>query len=380
MMLRHVLFLVFVGVAASNLAPFYKTDVSSRVPNKYIVILEEDTVEQIANKIEVMSNDFDEGPKVLRRWNSVLFGLSVEMSQRAMEKVRTFQGIKYIEEDTLGRGASVASWGLDRVDQRYLPLDDRFVPRGDGFGVNAYVLDTGIRYSHVDYEGRAAFWYDCVQDGQRDPTGDCHGHGTHCAGTLGARNYGVATKVNLWDVRVLNCNNLAMWSWVIDGLNRIGLFGAKPGVASVSIYGSFSLSLNAAVNDLVNKGFPVVICAGNDNADACGYSPASAADGITVGATDKDDARWSSSSWGSCVHIFGPGVNILSTYRNSDTSTAYMSGTSMATPHVAGAAAIHLQLNPGLSAYAVKNAILNDATVNVVSNPRGTPNRMLYIG
>ncbi|XP_077998764.1 aqualysin-1-like [Glandiceps talaboti] len=382
-MVRFTLLTLFavIGATAARLAPLHRTDEDTRVPNKYIVILKNDKVDEVANRIENLKTALPVEAKVLRKWNTVILGLSVEMDSKALETVRTFSEVSYIEEDSLGRGSqSVGSWGLDRVDQRYLPMDNVFSPRGNGNGVNAYVLDTGIRYSHVDFQGRAAFWYDAVQDGQRDPTGDCQGHGTHCAGTLGSATYGVATNVDLWDVRVLNCNNLAQWSWVIDGLNRVGFLGAQPGVASVSIYGSFSVALNAAVNDLVNRGFPTIICAGNDNADACGYSPASAADALTVGATNKDDSRWGSSSWGSCVHIFAPGVDILSTYKNSDTSIAYMSGTSMSTPHVAGAAAIHLQLNPSQSAYAVKNAILVDATTGVVSDPRGTPNRMLYIG
>ncbi|XP_077867616.1 extracellular serine proteinase-like [Saccoglossus kowalevskii] len=165
-MLRLVLLCAVVIVAASQAAPLYRTSKLNRVPNKYIVILKDDNVEEVSNRISKLNKSLFYSAKVLKKWNTVIFGMSVEMTERTLNRVRTFPEVEYVEEDSLARG-NVASWGLDRVDQRFLPLDDVFIPRGDGAGVNSYVFDTGIRLSHVDFEGRAEFFYDAVQDGQQ---------------------------------------------------------------------------------------------------------------------------------------------------------------------------------------------------------------------
>ncbi|XP_033108187.1 aqualysin-1-like [Anneissia japonica] len=255
-------------------------------------------------------------------------------------------------------------------------MDDEMVEKstGDGAGVSVYVIDTGINPSHNEFGGRAVAAYDATGgDGI-----DCNGHGTHCAGTIGGKTYGVATGVDIFGVRVFGCLGGSPTSTLIDGINYVYENGNQPGVVSMSLGGGTSTSTDNAVNELISKGFAVVVAAGNDNANACYYSPARVDQAITVGATDSSDFRSPFSNYGSCVDIFAPGSFITSAWWSSNTATSTISGTSMATPHVAGVAAVHL--SNGYTASQVRTKILSDASSNKISNTNWrSPNKLLFV-
>lgn len=275
-----------------------------------------------------------------------------------------------------------APWGLDRIDTRTRTYDQLYTPAGDAGGVVAYVVDTGIRQSHTEFTGRmGAYQYDAV-DNDTLPQ-DCHGHGTHVAGTVAGTNYGVARQATVVGVRVLDCYGSGYTSDVVAGLNWIAAnhanyYSGQRGVANMSLGGGASKTLDDAVQAVINAGVPVVVAAGNDNFDAQYYSPARVADAITVAASDSSDTRAWFSNYGSLVDIFAPGVSVLSAGIASDTATASYSGTSMASPHVAGAAAIYLGLNPSAPPSAVESALGAAATTDVITDPQGTVNRLLY--
>lgn len=274
-----------------------------------------------------------------------------------------------------------APWGLDRVDQRALPLSSTYSSPGNGSGVRAYIVDTGIRTSHSEFTGRTASGYTSISDG--NGTNDCHGHGTHVASSVAGTTYGVAKGATVIPVRVLNCSGSGTTSSVVAGLNWIlnNHNRSTPAVINMSLGGWGSKSLDEAVADLHDAGIPVVVAAGNDNADAINYSPAREPKAITVGATTSSDTRASFSNTGSRLDVFAPGQSIVGAWYTSSTATVTVSGTSMASPHVAGAAAVYLGLNPDASSSQVANAITGTATVNVITDPGGgSPNRLLFVG
>jgi hypothetical protein len=270
-----------------------------------------------------------------------------------------------------------ADWGLDRMDQHSLPLDGSYTYQADGSGVTAYIIDTGINLTHVEFGGRAVAGTDAVTSG--GSAADCNGHGTHVAGTVGGVTYGVAKKVRLVAVRVLDCNGSGTTSGVIAGIDWVTANRTLPAVANLSLGGDFSQALNDAVERSVAAGVVYAVAAGNSAADACSASPASAPSALTVGATDAADAFASFSNYGSCVKINAPGVSIVSAWIGSNTATSGASGTSMASPHVAGAAAVYLQKNPSATVANVRAALIGNATSNVIQGiATGTPNLLLY--
>ena len=270
-----------------------------------------------------------------------------------------------------------ATWGLDRIDQRDLPLNNTYNYNQTGQAVHAYIIDTGMRATHQQFTGRVGNGADFVGDGQG--TNDCHGHGTHVAGTTGGTTYGVAKLVTLHAVRVLNCQGSGTNSGVIAGVDWVTANHGSPAVANMSLGGGISTALDSAVNNSVNSGVSYAVAAGNSNANACNSSPARAPAANTVGSTTSTDARSSFSNFGTCLDIFAPGSSITSAWNTSDTATNTISGTSMASPHVAGAIALYLQTNPGASPSTVTNALIANSTLNHVTNAgSGSPNRLLY--
>ena len=268
-------------------------------------------------------------------------------------------------------------WNLDRIDQRDLPLDRSFSFGPTGAGVTAYIVDTGIRSTHTEFGGRVLPGFSVIDDG--GGAEDCHGHGTHVAGTVGGATYGVAKAVSLVAVRVLSCTGSGSTSGVIAGLDWIASHRSGPAVANMSLGGGVSSALDTAVRNLVASGVSVAVAAGNANADACNTSPARVGEAITAGATTNMDARASYSNFGACVDVFAPGSGVTSAVPTSDTSTGSKSGTSMASPHVAGVAALVLETAPSATPAQVFAQVLEAATAGVVTGVgSGSPNRLLF--
>jgi len=303
-----------------------------------------------------------------------------------VQGLRNNPNVRFIEQDqtvTLTATATEnnATWGLDRIDQADRPLDLLYHYSGTGAGVTAFIVDTGIRADHTEFTGRVQGGIDFVGDG--NGTNDCNGHGTHVAGTVGGTTWGVAKGVSLVPVRVLDCAGSAAWSTVIAGIDWVANTTQRPAVANLSLGGGASAAVDAAVAGAVAKGVTVVVAAGNSNADACTVSPAREPTAITVGATTSIDARASYSNTGTCVDIFAPGSSITSAWNTDASATNTISGTSMASPHVAGVAALVLASNPTASPAAVASWIVSNGTPNRLSAAAmgaGSPNLLLFTG
>jgi subtilisin family serine protease len=266
-----------------------------------------------------------------------------------------------------------ATWGLDRIDQRALPLDKAYTYNTTAANVNAYIIDSGVRMSHTQLAPRVVSGYTAINDGRG--TDDCNGHGTHVAGTIGSTTYGVAKGVNLYAVRVMDCTGSGRISGVISGVDWVTSNHIAPAVANMSLGGGASTALDDAVRNSIASGVTYVVAAGNSNADACAESPARIKQALTVGATTASDARASYSNIGSCVDVFAPGSSITSTWNSSDTATNTISGTSMASPHVAGIVALYLADHPAALPAEVFAAVTGAATPGVVTNAgSGSPN------
>lgn len=351
------------------------------IKNQYIVIL---------NKDVGSSNEFAQGiakqhgGKVLQTYDAVLKGFAIYLPDVAgtafVEAMKKNPKVVSVENDTIMKieatTQSNPDWGLDRIDQRNLPLDSAYSYLQTGSGTTAYIVDTGILSTHQQFSGRVLSGYTAISDG--NGTSDCHGHGTHVAGTVGGSTYGVAKNVSLVPIRILGCDGSGASSNVIAGLDWILKNGKKPAVVNMSLGGEANTSLDSAVENLFNNGYVMVVAAGNSNTDACSSSPARVSKAITVAATDNTDTRASYSNYGSCVDIFAPGSQINSSWIGSNTATKVLNGTSMATPHVAGVVAEMLQSTPTATPQTISTNLLNQASSNVVKNPSGSPNRLLY--
>ncbi|MBC6801689.1 serine protease, partial [Acinetobacter baumannii] len=369
--------------AASNVANPVNDSSQAKgiIKNQYIVIL---------NKDAGPSKDFAQNiakqhaGKVLQSYDTVLKGFAIYLPDTAgvafIEAMKKNPHVLSVESDTIvnidATTQSNPDWGLDRIDQKALPLNSTYSYLQTGSGTTAYIVDTGILSSHQEFSGRVLSGYTAISDG--NGTTDCNGHGTHVAGTVGGTTYGVAKNVNLVPIRILGCDGSGASSNVIAGLDWILKNGKKPAVVNMSLGGATSSSLDSAVENLYNNGYVMVVAAGNSNTDACTSSPARVSKAITVAATDNTDTRASYSNYGSCVDIFAPGSQINSSWIGSNTATKILNGTSMATPHVAGVVAEMLQSTPTASPQTISTNLLNQASSNVVKNPSGSPNRLLY--
>ena len=312
-------------------------------------------------------------------------GVAVQIPQNVeQEFVRILKlnpTVSLIEKDQVFKSNATtqtnATWGLDRSDQRNLPLNSTYNADGNAQGVPVYVVDTGVLASHQDFAGRVKAGYTAVSDG--NGTTDCNGHGTHVAGTIAGTKYGIAKSASIIPVRVLDCNGSGTTSTVIAGLDWVASQNPRNAVVNLSLGGGTSTALDDAINRVVNKDIVVVVAAGNNNADACNYSPSRVPAAITVGATTNQDQRANYSNYGKCLDVFAPGSNITSDWYSSNTATATASGTSMASPHVAGLAAILRAIYTGENVSQITNRILNKATTNKVTDSQtGSPNRLLY--
>ena len=307
-------------------------------------------------------------------------GFAAQLPAAAIGVLRNHPDVVLVEQDAtvaMDVTQTGATWGIDRIDQRSLPLSTTYTYTATGSGVNAYILDTGIRTTHSEFGGRATAVFTSVNDG--NGTTDCNGHGTHVAGTVGGATYGVAKQVKLFAVRVLDCGGNGTTSGVIAGIDWVTANRVLPAVANMSLGGGPSDALDQAVVRSIAAGVSYSLSAGNSNADACFGSPSRVGAALTIGSTTSTDLRSSFSNWGPCLDLFAPGSSITSSYNGNDTQTAVLSGTSMAAPHVAGVIARYLQLNPGASPATVSAAIVNNATNGVVGNPgSGSPNRLLF--
>lgn len=374
------------AVSEPTPAPLLATGAQDQsLRDRYIVVFKP-SVRDVDATVERMVREHGIG-QVHYRYRAALHGFAASVPAQALEGLRRNPNVEFIEADglasiTAGTQNSPPSWGLNRVDERDLPMDGLYAYQNEGQNVEAYILDTGIRYTHQEFGGRAVTGRDFVDND--DLSQDCHGHGTHVAGTVGGSATGIAKQVKLVGVRVLNCSGSGSYAGIIGGVDWVTQQKqgrpTVPMVGNMSLGGGASSSLNTAVNNSVNAGVVWAVAAGNDYAvDACTKSPASAASALTVAASTSSDARASFSNIGSCVDLYAPGSGIYSSTYNGDNTYASWSGTSMASPHVAGVAALYLSANPTASGTTVNNAITGGATTGVITDAgTGTPNRLLY--
>ena len=383
------------GATSGGAGEIRRAGGATAVPDSYIVVLRAaatgtaEGVSAPATTAATVSATADRlaasyGGTVARVYPAALTGFEVRMPERAAKHLAADPAVAYVEQNhvvSLSGGVQLnpPSWGLDRIDQRYLPLDKKYVYPNKAPNVRAYVIDTGIRATHVDFGGSVTGGYDAV-DGAL-PADDCNGHGTHLAGTIGGELHGVAKDVRLIAVRVLDCNGSGTYANVIAGVDWTTHNAVKPAVANMGVGGGPSAALDAAVTASINSGIVYAVPAGSSNANACNYSPGRVPAALTVAGTTPTDARMSSANFGACVDLFAPGQGITSTWHTSNTATNTISGSSMASAHVAGCAAVIWSDNPTWTAGQVIAYLLGNATSGIVTSPgTGTPNRLLYCG
>ena len=348
------------------------------VPGRFIVTLRERTDPATVAREHGVRPDFV--------YHHAITGFAGQISDAARAGLLRDARVTRVEPDgiaTIVTTQSNATWGLDRIDQRALPLSGTFTYTRSGAGVTVYIIDTGIRTSHSEFGTRASDGYDAV-DGTL-PAADCHGHGTHVAGTVGGTTYGVAKSVTLKAVRVLNCSGSGTWSGVIAGMDWVtgNHTGSNPAVANMSLGGGANSSVDDAVRRMIADGVATAVAAGNGNLagiaqDACRSSPSRVPQAMTIGATGRTDRKASWSNYGKCLDWFAPGVGITSAWYTSTTATNTISGTSMATPHTAGVAALYLQSSPSATPQQVRDALFAATTKNIVTNSKTANNDLLF--
>lgn len=359
----------------------------NKIENQYIVILKEPrSLKQMSEesvrsfvKDQAESIAIRSGGTVDRRYFKTLRGFAVSAEPKDIDKIVNHPEVAFVEVNRkidLFYNQSNAPWGLDRIDSRS-GLDGEYTFKATGQGVNAYIIDTGIRSTHEQFDGRVAEGFSSIDDNRG--TEDCMGHGTHVAGTVGSRDYGVAKDVTLYPVRVFGCSGSTTTVAILDGIEWVAQNAVAPAVANMSLGGGRSQALDMAVKNMIDAGVIAVVAAGNSNRDACEFSPAAVPEAITVGSTTSRDQRSSFSNYGRCVDVFAPGSDIESLWSNADDATSTISGTSMASPHVAGAVALMLEDNPNLTMQEAELIIKQSATKGIVEKTgTSSPNLMLF--
>jgi subtilisin family serine protease len=334
-----------------SLAPLVEARPDLAIQGQYIVVFKNPSVDHRAEAARL-------GVEPMHSY-TIIPGFAARMTDAQVTALRKNPNVEYIEQDQRVQADATqtgATWGLDRIDQRALPLNGTYNYTSTASNVYAYIIDTGIYSSHSNFGGRASNVYDALGGSGTD----CNGHGTHVAGTVGSATYGVAKGVRLRGVRVLDCNGSGSNSGVIAGMDWVRVNHIKPAVANMSLGGGYSSTTNTAANNLASAGVFLAVAAGNSSADACNYSPASAANATTVGSTASNDTRSSFSNYGSCVDIYGPGSSITSTWLNGGTNT--ISGTSMASPHVCGVGALYKATYGDASYSTIRSWLVNNGT------------------
>jgi subtilisin family serine protease len=353
------------------------------VANSYIVVLKDSAVlsHSVQAQADALTDRF--GGEVGFTYDAALNGFSVTTSERSARQLAAHPAVDYVEHNMMHYVSitqnNPPSWGLDRIDQRNLPLNNVYEFPTTASNTNIYVLDTGVRLTHNDFGGRAFTGFDAITSG--GSASDCHGHGTHVAGTTAGNAHGVAKGARVFAVRVLSCTGGGTTAQIVAGINWVTNNHIKPAVANMSLGGGGNnTTMNNAVANSINAGVSYAIAAGNSSANACNFSPALVPAAITVGSTQQNDARSSFSNFGTCLDIFAPGTGITSAWFTSNTATNTISGTSMASPHAAGVAALILSANPTWTPAQVRNQMVADATTNVVGGAgTGSPNRLLFV-
>jgi subtilisin family serine protease len=380
---------VAAGPAAAAEGTIREAGTAAVVKDSYVVVLKDTATLRsrgVPSSVSTLVQRY--GGKAGRTYSHALKGFEVSVGATAAKRFAADPAVAYVQKNgiysTQDTQSPVPSYGIDRIDQRNLPLDNSYTYATTASNVHAYVIDTGIRFTHGDFGGRATSGRDTV-DNDNDAT-DCNGHGTHVAGTVGGTAHGVAKGVQLVGVRVLGCGGEGTTAQVAAGIDWVTANAVKPAVANMSLGGGIDSTLDAAVANSVASGVTYAVAAGNGNAlgqaiNACNTSPAREPTAITVSATNSSDTKAGFANFGSCVDIFAPGVSITSAWHTSNTATNTISGTSMAAPHVAGAAALVLAANPSFTAAQVTSALTSAATTGVVGSPgSGSPNRLLFTG
>lgn len=372
------------------------------IPGRYIVVLQDETPADVQGLSErsrsqrrlntAIEMSGRGGGRSERVYERAIHGFSASLSDQGVRTLLKDPRVRYIEQDAVislnQTIQSPATWGLDRIDQKSRPLTNSYAYQNNGSGVHAYIIDTGLLATHTEFQNsgtgtfRVGNGSSAIVDGLGNA--DCNGHGTHVAGTVGGNTYGVAKGVTLHPVRVLDCAGSGTIAGVIAGVDWVTANHVKPAVANMSLGGGASAALDTAVRNSIAAGVTYALAAGNGNAlgiaqDACLGSPSRVTEALVVGATDSTDTKASWSNFGTCLAIFAPGVNITSSWYTGTTATNTISGTSMASPHVAGAVALYLEKNPTATPAQVRAAMVAQATAGVVTTPgTGSPNYLLF--